>query len=138
MDRVSIGLTVYFEDPFWVGVFQRTAEGKTRFCKVTFGAEPKDYEVAQYLLKHYVRLPFGPEVQASERQAAHNSKRDRREARRQVRAAGAGTKAQQALARQRELQKTERRMTSRADREEEEKHRFEERQRKKKEKHKGR
>ena len=36
-------LTVYFEDPFWVGVFERVEEGKLSVCKVTFGAEPKDY-----------------------------------------------------------------------------------------------
>lgn len=38
-------LTVYFEDPFWVGVFERVEGGKLPVCKVTFGAEPKDYEV---------------------------------------------------------------------------------------------
>lgn len=36
-------LTVYFEDPFWVGVFERIDDGKLSVCKVTFGAEPKDY-----------------------------------------------------------------------------------------------
>ena len=38
-------LTVYFEDPFWVGVFERIENGKLSAAKVTFGAEPKDYEV---------------------------------------------------------------------------------------------
>ena len=33
-------LTVYFEDPFWVGVFERVEDGKLSVCKVTFGAEP--------------------------------------------------------------------------------------------------
>jgi len=34
-------LTVYFEDPFWVGVFERIENGKISAAKVTFGAEPK-------------------------------------------------------------------------------------------------
>ena len=28
-----------------MGVFERVSEGKLSVCKVTFGAEPKDYEV---------------------------------------------------------------------------------------------
>ena len=42
---MEIKLTVFFDDPFWVGVFERTDGGKLSVCKVTFGAEPKDYEV---------------------------------------------------------------------------------------------
>ena len=45
-------LTVFFDDPFWVGVFERTDGGKLSVCKVTFGAEPKDYEVWEYVLRH--------------------------------------------------------------------------------------
>lgn len=33
--------TVFFEDPFRVGIFERIDEGKLSVCKVTFGAEPK-------------------------------------------------------------------------------------------------
>ena len=42
MDKVSGRLTVFFEEPFWIGVFERISEGKLSVCKVTFGAEPKD------------------------------------------------------------------------------------------------
>ena len=45
-------LTVYFDDPFWVGVFERIEDRKLSVCKVTFGAEPKDYEVWEFVLKH--------------------------------------------------------------------------------------
>ena len=42
MDK-SIGkLTVYFDDPFWVGVFEHIEDEKLSVCKITFGAEPKD------------------------------------------------------------------------------------------------
>lgn len=44
MDRSYGQLTVYFEDPFWVGVFERITGGKLSVCKVTFGAEPKEYK----------------------------------------------------------------------------------------------
>ena len=53
MDKVSGKLTVYFEEPFWVGVFERIEDGKLFVAKVTFGAEPKDYEVHEYIPKYY-------------------------------------------------------------------------------------
>ena len=43
MDKVNGKLTVYFEEPFWIGVFERIEDGKLSVAKVTFGAEPKDY-----------------------------------------------------------------------------------------------
>ena len=52
MSNVSGILTVYFEDPFWVGVFERIQDGKLSAVKVTFGAEPKDYEIQEFILKN--------------------------------------------------------------------------------------
>ena len=49
MDKVSGKLTVFFEEPFWVGVFERVSDGNLSVCKVTFGAEPKDYEIYELL-----------------------------------------------------------------------------------------
>ena len=45
MDKVSGKLTVFFEEPFGIGIFERISEGKLSVCKVIFGSEPKDYEV---------------------------------------------------------------------------------------------
>ena len=45
MDSETSKLTVFFENPFWVGVFERIEDGKLSVSKATFGAEPKDYEV---------------------------------------------------------------------------------------------
>ena len=41
MDKTNGKLTVYFEKPFWVGIFERTEDGKLSVAKVTFGVEPK-------------------------------------------------------------------------------------------------
>jgi hypothetical protein len=59
MDKVSGKLIVFFEEPFWEGVFERVSEGKLSVCKVTFGAEPKDYEVYDFVLKNYPPVRFG-------------------------------------------------------------------------------
>ena len=42
MDKVTGKLTVYFDDPFWVGIFERSEGSKLSVAKVTFGAEPRD------------------------------------------------------------------------------------------------
>lgn len=33
MDRVSVKLTVYFEDPFWIGIFEKGIDEKLSVCK---------------------------------------------------------------------------------------------------------
>ena len=137
MDRYSGKLSVFFEDPFWVGVFERVENGKLSACKVTFGEEPKDYEVWEFVLKHYDQLKFSPSVDVVARKEAVNPKRMQREIRKQS-AAGIGTKSQQALQLQREENKLERKAASREQREAEKQRQFALKQQKRKEKHRGR
>ena len=131
-------LTVYFEAPFWVGVFERMEDGTLSVAKVTFGAEPKDYDVLQYVLEHYRELRFSEPVAREVREKADNPKRRQRAAAREMQSMGVGTKSQQALQAQREMMKTERRSISKEAREAEAQRRFELKQQKKKEKHRGR
>ena len=138
MDRVSGKFTLFFEEPFWVGVFERVSDGKLSVCKVTFGAEPKDYEVYDLVLKNYYRLRFSPAVATDVKEAGRNPKRVQREVRKQVQNSGIGTKSQQALKLQQEQLKTERRIVSREQREAEKQRQFELKQQKRKEKHRGR
>lgn len=138
MDRVSCRLTVFFEEPFWIGIFERRSEGMLSVCKVTFGAEPKEYEVYEFILKMYNRLGFSPAVESQEKEVSSNPKRVQREVHRQVQNIGIGTKSQQALNLQREQQKTQRRAISKELRDAEKQRQFERRQKKKKEKHRGR
>ena len=53
-------LTVYFEDPFWVGVFERIENRKLSVAKATFGVEPKDYDVLEFINRNYYHLQFSP------------------------------------------------------------------------------
>lgn len=138
MDKVSARLTVFFEEPFWVGVFENVSGGKLSVCKVTFGAEPKDYEIYGFVLKNYDRLRFSPAVEADVKEAGRNPKRVQREVRKQMQNTGIGTKSQQALKLQQEQMKTERKIMSRKQREAEKERRFELKQQKRKEKHRGR
>lgn len=104
MDKVNGKLTVYFEEPFWIGVFERIEDGKLSVAKVTFGAEPKDYEVQEYIQKHYASLKFSPAVDAVVKDIKRNPKRMQREARRQMQETGIGTKSQQVIDKVTDLQ----------------------------------
>lgn len=131
-------LTVRFEDPFWVLLYERGGGGSYEACKLPFGAEPGDQEVYAFLLENWRHLKFSPPVAGEEPPDRKvNPKRARREARRAVRPAGMGTKAQQALALQREEGKAARTRKTRAEREAEEERRFALRQEKRREKRKG-
>ena len=137
MDKYQGRLTVYFEDPFWVGVFERIENGKLSACKVTFGAEPKDYEIQDFILRNYYRLKFSPSVDVVVKKNAVNPKKLQREAEKQTLQTGIGTKSQQALQLQREENKLERKTVSREKREAEKQRRFELKQQKRREKHMG-
>ena len=137
MDKVSGKLTVYFEDPFWVGIFERIEDGKLSVAKVTFGAEPKDYEVQEYIQKYYFSLQFSPAVDTVVKETKRNPKRMQRDAKKQMQETGIGTKSQQALKLQQEQNKQERKARSREKKEADEQRMFELKQQKKREKHKG-
>ena len=103
MQRNVCSLTVFFEDPFWVGVLQRTDGTRLEVCKITFGAEPKDYEVYEFLLTNWGRFRFSPMLPddgAEEKKV--NPKRMRRAISRELQKHGVSTKAQMALQLQRE------------------------------------
>ena len=137
MDKISDKLTVFFEDPFWVGVFEHIEDGKLSVAKVTFGAEPKDYEVQEYIQKFCYSLQFSPAVATVVKETKSNPKRMQRDAKKQMQENGIGTKSQQALKMQQEQNKQERKSKSRERKAAEEIRMFELKQQKKKEKHKG-
>lgn len=133
----ALTLTVFFEEPFWVGVFERVSAGKLSVCKVTFGAEPKDYEVYDFILKRYDTLKFSGAVEMGVRRTADNPKRRRRDAKKQLRKAGIGTKSQQALQQQREASKIGRKQITKEERDAEKCRQRALKERQRKEKHRG-
>jgi hypothetical protein len=139
MDKVSGKLQVFFADPFWVGIFERVSDGKLSVCKITFGAEPKDYEVQDFVLRNYYNLRFSPSVVTEKVSKERiNPKRLQREVKKQVDNMSIGTKSQLALKLQQEQGKSERKTRSHEQQEAEKQFQFELKQQKRKEKHKGR
>ena len=102
-------------------------------------AEPKDYEVYDFLLQNWRTLKFSPPLKADRiEERKINPKRMQREINNQLQDRGIGTKAQQALKLQHEQNKLERKTKSREQREAEKERQYALRQEKKKAKHRGR
>lgn len=130
-------LTVFFEEPFWVGVFERMENSRLSVAKFTFGAEPKDAEVYEWILKHYTRLWFSPAVTACVKEDTRNPKRRQRDIRKQLQHTGIGTKSQQALKLQKDQSKQERKAQRRERKQADAQRLFALKQQKKRDKHRG-
>ncbi|MDL2300043.1 YjdF family protein [Clostridiaceae bacterium OttesenSCG-928-D20] len=138
MQKTESKLTVFFDDPFWVGVYERISDGKLEVCKITFGAEPKDYEVYEFLLQNWNKLRFSPPIKADNKSVGNiNPKRMQRAIKKQLEKQGVGTKAQQAMKLQQAEGKEARKQKFRLQREQEKERQFEIKQEKRREKHKG-
>lgn len=138
MEKTVSKFTVFFEEPFWVGIYERESNGKYEVSKITFGPEPKDYEVFDFILKNFCKLRFSPSIETvayCDRKT--NPKRMQRAVKKQVQDKGIGTKAQQALKLQHEQGKFERKTSFRDQKEAEKERKFKLNQEKRKEKHKG-
>lgn len=136
MDKVTF--FVFFQDLFWVGLLERITDQGLSACKITFGPEPKDYEVKEFLLENYDKLKLSPAVETTVKEMQKNPKRMQREVKRQIANVGMGTKSQQALKLQHEEAKQERKQKSKEAAEAEKQLKFDKYKQKKKEKHRGR
>ena len=135
----AVKLQVFFEGQFWVGIFECLYDGKLSVCKVTFGPEPKDHEVQEFILKNYNNFRFSPAVESEVVvKEKINPKRLQRDIKRQVQNIEIGTKSQQALKLLQEENKFRRKALTREQKEEEKEFQFGLKQQKRKEKHRGR
>lgn len=131
-------LTVFFENPFWVGIYERMDGDRYEVSKITFGAEPKDYEVWDFLLRNWSTLKFSPPIKTERvKEQKINPKRMQREIRSKLQEPGIGTKAQRALKLQHEQNRLEQKSISREQRDAEKERRHELRRQKKRNKHRG-
>lgn len=135
MEKVQIKLTILFDDAFWIGFFERTTQDKLEVAKVTFGAEPKEIEILEYILYKYKYkyIKFSESKQIKTKQTAANPKRMKRLVKKQT----IGKKSWDALKEQQEKNKIIKKINNKEQREEKKQIKFELKQKKKQEKHKG-
>ncbi|MCC0637497.1 MULTISPECIES: YjdF family protein [unclassified Clostridioides] len=138
MDNVSGKLTVLFEEPFWIGIFERQDGKKYEVCRVVFGAEPKDVEVYEFILEKFFSLNFGS-IKLDKNVSKDNIgyKRMQRKVKKEQSKETIGTKAQNALKLQHEERKQDKKILAKSRKEEEKERLFTLKQEKRKAKHKG-
>ena len=136
-NSVSSTLTVYHDGQFWVGLAEHVEDGRYGVARIVFGAEPSDEEILRFVVSKWERLSFFGEEATETKKPAKNPKRRAREAAKALRQPAMSTKAQQALANQREAMKRESAHARSQRRAEEAEARFEQRKLKHKQKHRG-
>ena len=134
---VSSTLTVYHDGQFWVGLAEHVEDGRYGVARIVFGAEPSDEEILRFVASEWEKLSFFGDDPAKVNEPARNPKRRAREAAKALKRPAMGTKAQQALAAQREAMKRESAQARSQRRGDEAEARFEQRKLKRKQKHRG-
>ena len=132
---VSSTLTVYHDGQFWVGLAEHVESGRYGVARIVFGAEPSDEE--RFVADKWEKLSFFGGKPAEASKPARNPKRRAREAAKALKRPAVSTKAQQALAAQREVMKQESAQARSQRRADEAEARFEQRKLKRKQKHRG-
>lgn len=138
MEKIVSRFTVYFEAPFWVGVFECESRQGYEVCKIIFGAEPTDAEIYELLQKRWngiktIRQPRSSKLVEKRK----NPKRIQREISAALHEKPVGTMAQNVLKQSYEQNKLQKRTVNAERKRAETLERFEQRMLKKKEKRRG-
>lgn len=92
--------TVFFDDPYWIGIIEQTIDGSYSVARIVFGSEPSDAQILEYLAKNYpnkVRFTNSVLTHEPKCKGRQNPKRRQREAARLMSERGSSTKAQKTL-----------------------------------------
>lgn len=134
---VSSTLTVYHDGQFWVGLAEHVEDGRYGTVRIVFGAEPSNEEILRFVVNKWAKLSFFGHDPTEASKSAKNPKRRAREAAKALKRPAMSTKAQQALAAQREAMERESAQARSQRRADEAETRFEQRKLKRKQKHRG-
>lgn len=139
MNEVKVRFRVFFEEPFWVGLFERHYKGKVTVSRFVFGPEPRAWQIAEMISARYHHLEFSPPLDGSPsfKTGKMNPKRRQRSIGREMRQQGGSTLSQQALQMQRGAFKEDSQKRNKLRREEEAQRKFLLKQAKRKEKKRG-
>lgn len=133
-------LIVFFDCPFWVGVFEVNTGGTLRICRIVFGPnEPKDCEIYQLILEKFFTLKFTTSTasESAVRLKPINPKRQQRQINKQIKAQGISTKSFLAIKAGYEAHKLEKKRENKQVRDALADKKFQQKQQKKRQKCKG-
>lgn len=136
-NRNLIKVRILFEDPFYIGIFEKVENDRVYVAKVTFGKEPKEKELNAYLNENYYKLKWQISDETFKDAEIKNPKRKQREARKEMLKKTVGTKSQNAIKKQYEENKIFNKKKVKENKELLTELKYELKQKKRKEKHKG-
>ena len=137
MERFSVSLTVYFDAPFWVGVFENVEDDKLQVYKIVFHSEPKNEEILQLIDVKYHQFHFSKKHQVIIKERSMNPKRLKRDVKKQMQKHGISTKSQMALQQHYEMLKQNSKREKQEHLKQKREERYQQKQHQKKEKHRG-
>lgn len=97
MNKVSVVVRVFFEDPFWIGLVEVLEDQQWMTARIVYGSQPGNAEVLEILRKNYDHLMFSPTLEQKQHHKPMGFKRMQRQAQQEMKAIGIATKSQQAL-----------------------------------------
>ena len=138
METIRACFTVYFDDPFWKGVYERKDCDHFEVVQFTFGAMPEDADVLKLVLMSHQLDWFceiSDDIQLKKQNL--NPKRKQKQVIREMQRQGIGTKSQQALSRMREEDHQQAKILAKERKLAQEQYQYAIKVRKRKEKHRG-
>jgi hypothetical protein len=103
-------LTVFFNGQFWVGLIEKQAEGKYFSCLHTFGAEPSDIQILDFVINDLFKI-IKKQSEFIESEISKtkkiNPKRMKRKAAKEMLVNPLSTKSQETIQKQTEKNKKE-------------------------------
>lgn len=138
---ITIKATIYYEDFFWVAVFERTDKQGYAAARKIFGGEPADAEIYQFVLNNFDELQFGPAKAFELKIKRTNPKRVQRMVRKEMeeikKTQRPSTLAQDYMREELEKKKMNKKIISKEQKETLKEQRFQLKQQKRKEKQRG-
>jgi hypothetical protein len=138
----NIKATIFFDQRYWVGTFERTDKEGYAIARHIFGGEPTDPEIYEFVLAHYQELKFGEPKEFTLEIKRMNPKRVQREVRKEMERIKETTKpstfAQDYMREELEKKKLQKKQQSSAEKRARKDEQFAISQQKKKKKQKGR
>jgi hypothetical protein len=138
---IPVKLTVFYEEPFWVGIIELVEDGVVRAGRHVFGGEPSSEEILEFIRYRLMDVVEGLScgvLTGKLKVLIRNPKRRAREAAKESRGRGSGTFSQQAVQLELEKRKLESVQRSKAYREELAQRKRDIARQKAKDKHRGR
>jgi hypothetical protein len=131
-------LTVFYDPPYWVGIFERIEIDQYQTIRFVFGSEPTEPELLSFALTRFSALKFSkPVLYDPTDQHYINYKRRMRKIRNQMKEPHKSTHAQEILQQEYETRAVERKKNSKEDRLKENEHKYQLRKARQAEKHRG-